>query len=80
MNEQQSPRTRRPPSRARLWTVTGAMLIVAINFTVETVHDLPASTPALWFHLAAAIGSIYVFIQYLRIAVRSCQQRQDRSR
>lgn len=56
------------------------LTILTINFTIEAVHDLPAPTPALWFHLAAAIGSAYVFIQYLRIAVRSYQQRQDRSR
>lgn len=78
---EQSPRTRRPASQSRLWTVTVAMLVLAINFAIEAVQDLPASsTPALWVHLAAAIGCAYAFIHCLRTAVRSYQQRQDRPR
>ena len=60
--------------------LTIVMLILAINFTIEAVHDLPASTPAPWFHLAAALFAAYAFVRNVHIAVQSYrQQRQDRS-
>ncbi len=79
MSAGQGPKNLTASSQGRPWTLTIVMLVLAINFIIETVHDLPALTPALWFHLAAALFTAYAFIQNLRTAVRRFQHRQKQS-